>query len=104
MSVASLLPSYYTPQEVADSLKVTRRTVYTWISSGQLQANKAGPKEWRITRAQLDAFLSASGQAAASRPKVAKATEPKPSVGPLIAPGAPKPSQAQQKKRTGRRH
>jgi excisionase family DNA binding protein len=51
------LPQFYTPAEVADHLKVTRRTVYTYIHTGQLPATKVGPKQFRITLADLTAFL-----------------------------------------------
>jgi excisionase family DNA binding protein len=51
------LPQFYTPADIADRLKVTRRTVYTYIHSGQLPATKVGPKQFRITVADLAAFL-----------------------------------------------
>lgn len=49
---------YLTTQEVADRLRVTRRTVYNWISQGLLVADKAGPKIWLVSEAQLQAFTS----------------------------------------------
>ncbi len=48
---------YLSPARVAEVLDVTRRTVYTWISEGRLQATKSGPKLWRVSRSQLRAFL-----------------------------------------------
>ena len=45
-----------TPEEVAEHLKVTRRTVYRWIESGELAACKAG-RSWRIRELDLEAFL-----------------------------------------------
>jgi excisionase family DNA binding protein len=51
------LPVYYSPQEVADTLEVTRRTVYSWIKTGLLLAVKAGPREWRITQEALDLMM-----------------------------------------------
>lgn len=47
----------YTPDEIAALLKVTRRTLYTYIKTGKLPAVKIG-KEWRITKEALDRFLS----------------------------------------------
>lgn len=38
---------YLTPQEVADRLRVTRRTVYAWLTSGKLRGQQIG-KGWRI--------------------------------------------------------
>ena len=46
----------YTPEEIADKLKASRRTVYRWIEKGELKAFKAG-KMWRITREDLEEFL-----------------------------------------------
>jgi excisionase family DNA binding protein len=48
---------YLTTQEVADRLRVTQRTVYNWISNQLLAADKAGPKIWLISEAQLQEFL-----------------------------------------------
>jgi len=47
---------FLTPEQVADALQVTRRTVYTWIETGALKAVKAGARI-RIRREDLDAFL-----------------------------------------------
>ncbi len=49
----------FTPDEIAEKLKVTRLTVYRWIDKGELQAFKAG-KMWRITRKDLEAFIGRS--------------------------------------------
>lgn len=49
---------YYTPVEVATICRVTRRTVYEWIRSGQLPAVKHGPKLWRIKHSVLSAWAS----------------------------------------------
>lgn len=46
----------YTILEVADILKVTRRTLYTYIQEGKLKAVKIG-KYWRVTQDMLDEFL-----------------------------------------------
>lgn len=47
--------AYYTPAEVAKTLKVTRRTVYRWIDSGKLEAKKPvnGSRLLRIEKDQL---------------------------------------------------
>ncbi len=47
---------FYTPAEVADMLKTTRRTVYKWIEQGKLKSVKAG-KYVRIARDDLESFL-----------------------------------------------
>lgn len=52
----------YTPEEVADALRVHRETVYRWLNGhkgrppilrGYRLPNKSG---WRVTPADLDAF------------------------------------------------
>jgi len=47
----------YTLDEVADILKVTRRTLYTWISAGKLKAVKVG-KYWRVSEQALREFTT----------------------------------------------
>lgn len=47
----------YTLEEVAEILKLTRRTLYTYIKEGKLQAVKIG-KYWRVSEAGLKEFIS----------------------------------------------
>lgn len=47
----------YTLNEVADILKVTKRTLYNYIKAEQLPAVKMG-KYWRITEENLQTFIS----------------------------------------------
>jgi len=47
----------YTLDEVVDILKVTRRTLYTYIKEGNLKAVKMG-KYWRITQENLQDFIT----------------------------------------------
>lgn len=46
----------YTVEEVRNILKVTRRTLYNYIKSGDLKAVKIG-KNWRIREQDLEIFL-----------------------------------------------
>jgi excisionase family DNA binding protein len=59
--VQTVQEAYYTLPEVAERLKVSRRTVYRWIQSGDLPAHKLGPDkpgvEWRIGEEDLKKFL-----------------------------------------------
>lgn len=48
----------YTIEEVCKILKVTRRTVYTYIKEGKLKAAKIG-KYWRVNEADLLEMLKA---------------------------------------------
>jgi excisionase family DNA binding protein len=49
---------YLTLPEVAERLKVSRRTVYRWIKAGELSAYKFA-NEYRITESDLKDFLEA---------------------------------------------
>lgn len=46
----------YTPQEVADMLRVSRTTVYTYLNEGKLDHYKVGSKI-RISENQLKQFI-----------------------------------------------
>lgn len=46
-----------TPQEVADLLKVTTKTIYNWIESGELKATKFGDV-WRIDQSDIENKLN----------------------------------------------
>lgn len=50
--------NFYNLQEVADILRITRQTVYTYVWSGRLKAIKIG-KEYRVMYEDLDDFLRA---------------------------------------------
>jgi excisionase family DNA binding protein len=50
------LPTLYTPEEVAEKLRVSRRAVYQWLNSGRLNGLKAG-QYWRVTEEDLTRFL-----------------------------------------------
>lgn len=47
----------YTTEEAAQLLKVTRRSIYTYLKSGKLEAVKIG-NGWRISQEALEKFLS----------------------------------------------
>jgi excisionase family DNA binding protein len=46
----------YTPEEVAEQLRVTRRSVYEWLKSGRLRGLRAGTR-WRIRPEDVESFL-----------------------------------------------
>jgi excisionase family DNA binding protein len=50
---------YFTPQEVAERLKLSVKTVLDYLRTGKLGGVKAG-KHWRIRRVDIDAFLQPS--------------------------------------------
>lgn len=47
----------YTLDEVAEILKVSRRTLYAYVKDGKLPAVKMG-KYWRVSQENLLAFVS----------------------------------------------
>ena len=47
---------YYTLQEIADLLKVSRQSVYNWLTHKKLHATKFG-KQYRVTEEELQEFL-----------------------------------------------
>lgn len=47
----------FTLDEVADILKVTKRTLYNYVKAGKLHAVKIG-KYWRVSEESLQAFIS----------------------------------------------
>ena len=64
------LPIFYTPSEVADKLKVNRRSVYQWLNRGHLNGLRAG-QSWRITEEDLINFMKAqpSGEQGSEKKK-----------------------------------
>jgi len=46
----------YTLEEVADILKITRRTLYNYIKAGKLPAVKMG-KYWRVSEEKLQDLI-----------------------------------------------
>jgi excisionase family DNA binding protein len=51
------MEEFYTPQEVAQKLKIDLSTVYRWIREGQLKAVKIG-HFWRISESELKRLLT----------------------------------------------
>ncbi len=61
-SIEHLQDEFYTVAEVAQLLKVSKRTIYTWIEFGLLPAIKIAHNEnskgtIRISKSQLEEFL-----------------------------------------------
>lgn len=52
------MTTYYTPEEVADILKVRKHTVWNWLREGTLKGTKINRKIWRITDKDLEAFIN----------------------------------------------
>ena len=52
------MTTYYTPEEVADILKVRKHTVWNWLREGTLKGTKINGKIWRITDKDLEEFIN----------------------------------------------
>jgi excisionase family DNA binding protein len=54
------MEQHYTPQEIADKLKVSTKTVYRWIEGGKIKAVKVGGKGGvlRIPESEIQAILT----------------------------------------------
>jgi excisionase family DNA binding protein len=50
---------YWTPEEIAERLKVNVRTVVRWITSKRLKAIRVG-KQWRVPDSEIRAFVEQS--------------------------------------------
>ncbi|MCR4430636.1 MAG: helix-turn-helix domain-containing protein [Tepidanaerobacteraceae bacterium] len=50
------MENYYTPQEVAEKLKLNIRTLYKWIREGNIKAVKIGGV-WRISESEISRLL-----------------------------------------------
>jgi excisionase family DNA binding protein len=50
------MEEYFTPQEIAEKLKIDMSTVYRWIKNGNLKAVKIG-HFWRISESELNRIL-----------------------------------------------
>lgn len=48
----------YTPDEVANMMRVQRNTVMGWIASGEMKAFKTGGR-WKITQGDIDEYIEA---------------------------------------------
>jgi excisionase family DNA binding protein len=48
----------FTAQEVATIMKVSLKTVRTWVKEGKIATIPIGKKEYRISRTDLDAFIA----------------------------------------------
>jgi len=53
---ASNLGELYKPEDVARKLRVSRRTVYQWLTNKRLIGLKVG-HGWRVTESALSGFL-----------------------------------------------
>jgi len=48
---------YYTPEQVAEKLQLSVRTVWKYIREGKLPASSMGKRRYRISDEQLDRFM-----------------------------------------------
>ena len=56
---------FLTVEEVAQQLRVSPKTVRSWLLQGRLHGFKLTPKVWRIQREDFQAFVTAAKRQAA---------------------------------------
>ncbi len=61
------MDAYLTPEEVAQRLRLTPRTIYVWLRRGRLRGAKLG-RVWRIKPEDVDECVQA-GQCPAPQPE-----------------------------------
>jgi excisionase family DNA binding protein len=59
-----MVDKLYTPQEAAEMLRVTRKTIYNWIEAGSIHAIKLPGSGVRISQSEIMRILSAVIKAA----------------------------------------
>ncbi|MGI4788811.1 MAG: helix-turn-helix domain-containing protein [Janthinobacterium lividum] len=59
-----------TPEEVAAELGLHRESVYRLLRAGVLPGYKVGLRQWRIPRAELQAYKEAGRVRGAGRPQL----------------------------------
>lgn len=57
--------TFYTPEEVADHLKLSIQTIRSWIKAGKIKAARFG-RQYRITGAELERVKQAAFSEAAA--------------------------------------
>ena len=60
-------PEFLTILEVAELLRLAERTAYDLVRKGRIPGAAKVGGQWRIRRADLDAWLAAGGEASASK-------------------------------------
>lgn len=52
----SNIEPWYSVEEIADHLKVSKETVYRWLEKGKIPAHRVG-KQWRFKTSEVDAWV-----------------------------------------------
>ncbi len=55
------MDEYLTPEEVAQTLKVSEKVVGDWLRAGEIPGTKVG-RLWRIPKSDLEAWLESNTQ------------------------------------------
>jgi len=56
LGFGAAMPLFLKPEEIAEQLRVSLRSVYGWLERGELVASRAGNR-WRVQPADLEAYL-----------------------------------------------
>ena len=60
-------PKLLTPVQIAEALQLTESTITRWLRNSRLRGFKVG-KDWRVSKADLDAFLEEQANIPAKSP------------------------------------
>ena len=52
-----MIDTYFSPEQVADTLQLAVKTVYRWLRSGKLRGTRISHKAWRISQHDLHSFI-----------------------------------------------
>lgn len=84
------MSTFLKPEEIAEQLRVSLRSVYGWLERGELPASRAGNR-WRVKPADLDTYLKrprlVGGQPPSTKPTAVSSEPALPAPG--TAPIAP---------------
>lgn len=48
----------FNPKQVAEALGVSSKSVLRWIQSGKIKGQKLGPRQYRVSKSELEQFLN----------------------------------------------
>jgi excisionase family DNA binding protein len=60
----NIIEPWYSVEDIADHLKVSKETVYRWLEKGKIPAHRVG-KQWRFKASEVDEWVT-SGSASDS--------------------------------------
>src|SRR5687767_9631487 len=97
MATKREVPRVYTLDEVAEAARVTRRTIYRWVSAGRIPSAVKIGKQWVLSEAGLRSLLAGMPLAPSEGSVVQSSTPPSSGGSPAAKGGSPAPKKARRK-------